>query len=91
MSLGQFANLVDVPLVNALLRIRKTLADERLPVFLGNRPERITLGDRLPKNFFAVSNTLSIDVLMDSVIDLATVVMKVVSPSVGHKSTYART
>ncbi|MHB8521603.1 MAG: hypothetical protein ACYDH9_12710 [Limisphaerales bacterium] len=41
LSLSQFAYLVDVSLVNALVRIRKAPADERLPMFLGNRPERI--------------------------------------------------
>ena len=41
MPLGQFAHLVDMSLVNALVGIRKALADERLPMFIGNGAERI--------------------------------------------------
>jgi hypothetical protein len=47
----------------------------------------VTLGARLPKNLFAVSSTLSTEVLVESVIALAAAVMNVASLSVGHKST----
>jgi len=47
----------------------------------------VTLGARLPKNFRAVSNTFSTEVLIDSAMALATAVRKLASLSVGHKST----
>jgi hypothetical protein len=47
----------------------------------------VTLGERLPKDFLAVSNTLLTDVLGDSMIALATAGAKVASLPVGHKTT----
>ena len=55
--------------------------------FIGDGRGRGLLLQSLPKNFLAASNSLFTDVLMDSVIALATVVTKVASLSVGHKST----